>query len=291
MIKVYLAGAASFFSSYFTKHYRNNFHLSGSYRYTKPNNHVKLFKQIDTHNLNEIKKHLEKERPDILINTIALTSIEECEINQNQAYQSNVVIPEILAGICNELDIKFIQISTDMLWDGSKLYYQESDEPNPLNFYGKTKKKSEKKVMHNNSDALVIRTNFFGRSYAKNNSFSDFIINNLNRNQEINLFEDVFYTPIHISYLSNIMMSLAYSSENGIFNVSSSERLSKYEFGLKIADIYNLNNRLINACSISSRTDLVIRPNEMSISNEKLTSKMEINIPCIQDQLKESIND
>ena len=123
-----------------------NIHLTGSYRNTKPKNHISLFKQIDTHNLKEFNKHLEKERPDILVNTIAVTSIEDCEIYRDKAYQSNVVLPEILSGMCNELDIKFIQISTDMLWDGSKSYYQESDEPNPLNFYGETKKNVKKKL-------------------------------------------------------------------------------------------------------------------------------------------------
>jgi dTDP-4-dehydrorhamnose reductase len=95
------------------------------------------------------------------------------------------------------------------------------------------------------------------------------IIGNLTNCIEVTLFNDVFFTPILAETLISTVHELLNKKAKGIFHVSSDDRISKYEFGLMIADIFNLDHRLIKQGSISDQKGLVQRPFDMSLSNEK----------------------
>jgi len=233
-----------------------------------------------------VKKILLKHKIDLLINCVGLTNVEECEKHPFQANYLNAEVPLIIAKTCLQLKIKFIHISTDHLFDGTKELSSELDIPVPLNQYAKTKLKGDQNVANNNSDSLIIRTNFFGIGPNYKPSFSDFITNALDQGEEIELFEDVFFTPIHVNEIARIIIELLKNNEKGIFNIASDERISKYEFGLMIAKIMNFSPLLIKKGSIGKREDLVKRPKDMSLSNNKTKEKLNIEVKPILDQIK-----
>ena len=174
---------------------------------------------------------------DLLINCVGLTSVEQCQLNPTKANYLNAEVPSILAKICFEQKVDFIQISTDHLFEGIEAMKSELDIPKPLNQYAYTKLKGEQNSINNNSKALIIRTNFFGVGPNYKPSFSDIITSALKCNQKIKLFNDVFFTPIHIHELADIVLELLKENKKGIYNVVSNERISKYTFGLLIAEI------------------------------------------------------
>ena len=95
-----------------------------------------------------------------------------------------------------------------------------------------------------------------------------------------------FFTPIHIHELADIVLELLKENKKGIYNVVSNERISKYDFGILIAESLNLPKSLILQGSISKRKDLVKRPKDMSLSNDKLKTKLNIKINTISNQIK-----
>jgi len=226
---------------------------------------------------------------DLLINCVGLTSVEQCEANPTKANYLNAEVPSILAKICFQHKVSFIHISTDHLFDGLVELKSESDIPKPLNKYAITKLKGDQNVINNNPDSLIIRTNFFGLGPKYRSSFSDIITSTLERNQTIKLFTDVFFTPIHVHELANIVFQLLKENERGIYNVVSNERISKYDFGILIAENLNLPKSLILQGSISERDDLVIRPCDMSLSNIKVKNAINIEIRNLTNQIKELI--
>ena len=226
---------------------------------------------------------------DLLINCVGLTSVEQCEANPTKAKYLNAEVPSILAKICFEHKVNFIHISTDHLFDGLVELKSESDIPNPLNQYAITKLQGDQNVINNNPDSLIIRTNFFGLGPKHKPSFSDIIMNALVYNQTIKLFSDVFFTPIHVHELANIVFELLKENERGIYNVVSNERISKYDFGLLIAENLNLSKSLILQGSLNERNDLVIRPCDMSLSNDKVISTLGIEIMSLSEQIKKFI--
>ena len=239
-------------------------------------------KKIDEKKILEI---IDEVKPKIIINTIGMTSIEQCEKNKEQAFYTNVEIPRLIAKASKERCIKFVHISTDHLFDGKKNFYTEECDTSPLNFYGKTKAEAEEKVLKENKNSLVIRTNFYcwGPLYSK--SFSDFIYEALFTNQKLNLFNDVFYTPIKADELKKNINLLVSKDSNGIFNISSSKIISKYEFGWKLAEIFNLDKELIAKSSIVTRKDLIIRPKNMSLSNLKIKKELNISFNSLEKNL------
>lgn len=243
---------------------------------TRSNSHITPGVQIESSDLFDsiqTKKILEKFNPDILIHTAGLANVDECEKDYENAYRSNVLITKNIAKICDELKIKLVHISTDHFANELIPTSSENDIQLPVNIYAETKLLGDLAVGRHCPNALIIRTNFFGWGTDKRKSFSDFIIDNLRKNQEITLFEDVFYTPILIDELVESIESLVLKNASGIFNVVSNRKISKYEFGTATAKVFNLNSDLILRGSHKNKM-LTRRPSNMALSNVKLVNEL-----------------
>ncbi len=218
----------------------------------------------------ELKTILKKKQIDLLINCAGLSNVEECENNIELAYELNSLLPGNLSKITNELKVKFIHISTDHLYSDTNKMYTEITKVHPLNTYAKSKHDGEQRVIKNNKNALIIRTNFFGKGPSYKPSFSDSIISSLIRKKNIYLFNNVYYTPIHVYEMAKKIIDLLKIKASGVYNICSNERITKYEFGIMLAKKLNLPSDLIIPIKIEEKKNLVLRPKDMSLSNNKL---------------------
>ena len=200
--------------------------------------------------------------PDIVVNAASLTSVEACEKNFNKAKEVNTDAASNIAIVCEELKIKLVHISTDHIFSGKNQFSDEYCKASPLNNYARTKYQAEIEVKNSNPSSLIIRTNFYGWGTSYRHSFSDLIINNLRNNLQVHLFADVFFTPMLIDELVSSINELIGLNQCGIFNVVGSDRLSKFEFGLKVADCFGLNPSLIKSINYKEKLE-VVRPREI----------------------------
>jgi len=226
-------------------------------------------------------------KPNLIIHAAGMTNVDQCEALPELANIINYEAAKFVSDVCLKNNIDLIFISTDHLFDGSVPNVSENHVKNPLNCYGRTKSLGEDYILLNNPNALIIRTNFYGWGTSYRQSFSDFVIDNLRKGNKITLFNDVFYTPILIETLVETVMALYLKNATGIFNLVSNERISKYEFGLMVADIFGLDASLILKGKIEDRLELVQRPKDLSLSNRKLINFLKTTIPSIQDQIFE----
>ena len=241
---------------------------------------------LDLENEQALEEDLIRIKPDILINAAGMTNVEECELKPEEADKINAVVPGLLAKLSKKLNIYFVHISTDHLFDGTKSFQTEEDTISPLNVYGKSKAKGEQEVLKNNNEALIVRTNFFGWGTSYRQSFSDFIINSLRQEKKITLFSDVYYTPILIQTLIDQIQLLIKDKIKGIINIVSDERISKYDFGVLVAEIFELDKSLIEEGSIENNKSLIKRPRDMSLSNFKIKNIIrKSNFPSLNEQL------
>jgi dTDP-4-dehydrorhamnose reductase len=208
--------------------------------------------------------------PQIVIHAAGMTGVEECENGPEHAHHVNVELAENVAHVCASLDIPFVHISTDHLFAGNLPFATEASPVSPLNIYARTKAEAEARVLNACPSALVIRTNFFGWGMSYRKSFSDKIISSLREKKPITLFTNIFYTPIVIEVLVDITHQLLDKKVNGIFNVVGDERLSKYQFGKIVTELFHLDHELITAGNTSENPNLIRRPKDMSLSNEKV---------------------
>ena len=209
----------------------------------------KIF-EFNYEDVKKLSNQLTDNKIDIIINCIGLTDVEECEKDYEAAFKTNVKIAENIAKACQRAKIKLVHISTDHLFDGSIAFANEEEKKVPLNNYAKTKAKGEEIVLQNCSDALVIRTNFFGWGPNYKPSFSDKILNNLEKGISSRLFKDVYYTPVSVGTLKKQIYLLIQKKAKGVFNISSNERITKYQFGILLDKTFGYNKNLIEPISI-----------------------------------------
>jgi len=246
--------------------------------------YANIFK-VDFNKSNDFNFILHKYKPRVLIHTAALTSVEKCEHNPAYAFKLNSEVPAKIAKICNKERIKFVFISTDMVYNTKNVPHKETEKLKPLNVYAKSKAEAERLVLQENSQALIVRTNFFGWSYQNKQSFAEWIIHSLSTNTHITLFYDVTFSPIYIPLLSKILQKAILKDLVGIFNIGAPNSISKLDFGRQIGMIFKLNTKLIIPISIEEKTNLVQRPKQMEMSIGKIRKALKIKIPNVEEQI------
>lgn len=242
---------------------------------------------MDLTSQHQIQQILEQYRIDICVHAAGLTSVEQCEEDVELAHNVNTVLAENVAKACFLTSVKLIHISTDHLFDGQNALTDEGALPKPLNAYGRTKAAAETAVLRVNPEALIARTNFFGWGPSYRYSFSDVIISSLRAKQPISLFTDVFFTPILATKLADICHRLLSLDASGIFNIVGDERVSKFEFGVQIATVFQLELELIEPALMSGVAGMVTRPNDMSLKNLKVATLLDMRVGGINEQLEE----
>lgn len=291
--RAFITGGSGLFGLNFILQNTNNYNFCAL-----QNNKIISLSNTETVHMNledlvSIETGLKAHLPDFVIHAAGMTNVDDCEENPTKANFINGTLAGNLAKITHELGIKFIHISTDHLFDGTTSFVSEEKEKNPINAYGFSKAFGEDLVIKNNPDSLIVRCNFFGWGPSYKASFSDFIINNLLNRSKIRLADDYYYTPSSLSGLINSINSLIARNAKGIFNIVGSERISKYDFGIHLANTFELPDSLIEQVNSKSLNLKTRRPADMSLSDKKLHNFLGKNIGIISEginELKEQYN-
>ena len=247
-------------------------------------NYKKKIKKKIGHNF--ILKILNKVKPSIIINLIALTDVDKNEINKKIAKKSNTLFPQNLAKAIKKTsqNIFLIHLSTDQVYNGKGNHLEKF--PNPINTYGKTKLEGENYLK--NLSSLTLRTNFIGKS-EKKNTLSDFIIYNLSKNKKINVFKNIYFSPLHTSTLIKIINKLMFSRIEGVYNLASKNKISKAKFAVSLALNLNYDLKLLNEINYKNKYLVARRPLDMSLNINKFEKDTEIKLPKVQDEIKKLI--
>ena len=223
-------------------------------------------------NLENISTTFKTIQPDVIIHSAALTDVEKCEMEPKLANSINTKATEIIAKETEHLDSYLIYLSTDYVFDGKKGLYNEIDFPNPLNHYGKTKLTGEKTVETNTSKWSIIRTSTpFGTNSIKK-TFPVWLIENLQKNKKVNILEDQFTSPTYVPNLSQMILEIIAHNLEGLFHVSGSTRISRFEFAKIIAEKLNLDLSLLNPVKIDVMPWKAKRPVDSSLDISKINS-------------------
>jgi dTDP-4-dehydrorhamnose reductase len=140
-----------------------------------------------------------------------------------------------------------------------------------------------------NSNALILRTNFFGISRKVDKSILNFAINAFNGNKPFDGFSDVFFTPVGISDIARFLLSDQSLLVTGLLNFASSEAISKYEFLKLIAQITGHSTDLVKESSIKDSQLTVPRPSYLALSPNRLVNDVRYLIPSLREMLENEI--
>ena len=222
--------------------------------------------RIQRDNLEVLIKLIKSSGFDYVINCVANANIEVCELEPEKAFFVNSEIPRLLAIACKESKTQLIHISTDAVFDGFESMKSENSLAVPKTIYGKSKLSGEKSILKENPSALIARVNFFGKS-PKNNSIFDFFYNGLSRGIKLSGFTNIYFTPLYVEDTVRAIIYLIENRKSGIFHVTGKERLSKFDFGQKIAKTWGYPVELISPSLYEGEAD---RPLDLSLDSTKL---------------------
>ena len=241
--------------------------------------------KIDIRDKNSIFNVLEKIKPDIIINCVAITDLDFLEDNPEIGFEINSEGSKNIAIVSEKYGAKLIHISTDSVFDGKKGMYDENDSVNPINVYAKTKLLAEKYVKQETTNYLILRTNFIGYD-SEDKNLLNWMISKLSKQETIIGFNDVFFTPIEVSYLSSLIYKLSSVEESLFLNLSSDKKISKYDLAIMICDLFSFNKKLIKKGSSTDISFKASRPKDTSLSNEQAKKLLNNNFLSLNDSLK-----
>lgn len=269
MKKLLITGASGLLGQHLCRHYSSSYEVVGVQNSTPVEIANVKIETIDLGEKMQVQDLISKHRPDFIVHTAALTSVDECELKPDLAYRINVLTTKNLVEAIAGTNAKFIYISTDHIFSGLYADSTEETKTEPLNVYAVTKLQGEDEALKL-SNSIVLRTNFYGGKSARKPSFSSWIYNELSAKKTISMFTDSHFNPVSICGLTENIGLILKSNLKGIYNFVGAERISKYEFGLKTAEIFNLDKTLIKPALIEDLKLKAPRPKDMSLSIKKI---------------------
>ena len=179
--------------------------------------------------------------PDAVIHAAAASKPNFCQVNRDESFAINVTASINVAQLCGERKIPLAFTSTDLVFDGQNPPYTEDDPICPINVYGEQKAIAEQKMREVNPAIAICRMpTMFGYSSPASPTFLQDVVNNLKSGKEMNLFVDEFRTPVSARAASQGLLLAIEKRVHGILNLGGKDRISRYGFGLLVAEILQL---------------------------------------------------
>ena len=240
----------------------------------------------DLANKNETFALLDKLQPSVIINLVGLTSVEQCQDHANESYLVNTRTVENLANwiLKTGANCHLIQISTDQVYDGP--YIHTEDQVTLTNNYAFSKYAGELAAARVSS--TILRTNFVGRSKVSNReSLTDWVYNSLTSGKHVQVLQDVYFSPLSMATLVEMIQLVVEKKPAGIFNLGSHNGMSKADFDFAFADCLNLPTATMTRIdSIQAAFLKSYRPKDMRMDCSKFEKLHGVKLPNLLDQIK-----
>lgn len=285
-MKLYITGIAGLLGSNIVRTLVNRCEITGVdlVEADIPNIKYEKFSLFDT---DLLRDHIKAVNPDVVIHTAAAVNVDECEENPDWAKKLNDDVTKDIADICDNLGIKLVYISSDAVFDGKEArLYTETDTPNPLNVYARTKLAGEEHVL-SYSNNMVFRTNIYGYNIQDKKSFGEWVLSALQDGQTLNMIDDIDFSPILVNDLAEIIYKAVVENLTGLYHVCATGCISKYEFGVKLKEIFELGSGDINKVHSDTMNFKAKRSRHMGMSNEKIEKILGIKIRTPEESIKE----
>ena len=201
-------------------------------------------------------------KPDVVINTAAMTQVDQCETEREACWTANVTSVETLVPACAKYSAHLVHVSTDFIFDGTRGPLDENEKPNPVNYYGESKLAAEEVVKKSKTGWSILRTVLvFGitRDMSRSNIVL-WVKNSLEQGKKIQVVNDQWRTPTLAEDLAQGCYLAAKKKATGIYNISGKDFLTPYDIAIATADYFKLDKSLVNVTDSTKFTQPAKRP-------------------------------
>lgn len=248
------------------------------------------FRSMDITDVVDSKSVIDDYQPTAIINTAAMTNVDQCESEEENCRLINVKAVDYLYGICSLRDIYFVQVSTDFVFDGENGPYEETAQKNPLSVYATSKADAENILEKGDYPNWSILRTIILFGVGENLSRSNIVLwsmDALANGQELTIVNDQFRAPTWADDLADACYMAVRKSAKGIFHISGPETFSIYELVCRVADFFGRDRSLVRPISSDTLNQAAKRPPRTGFHIDKARNELDYHPLTFEQSLAE----
>jgi dTDP-4-dehydrorhamnose reductase len=288
-MKILVTGAAGMLGSALCPLLKNKQH---EVFLTDVNTSDKCIAHLDVTRFEDVKKSIEKIKPDMLMHLAAETDVDKCELQPDHAFKTNTIGTQNISLVCQKQDILMVYISTIGVFYGDNPEpYTEFDLPNPINIYGRSKLEGEKIVQNLLRKYYIVRAGWMvGGGPTKDKKFVGKIIRLINESSELKAVNDKIGSPTYTVDFSKCLADLIETGYYGLYHCTNKGYASRFDVAKKIAEILGRTDvKVVPVSSANFPLPAARARSEMS-RNYKFDLLGLNNMRCWEEALEEYIS-
>jgi dTDP-4-dehydrorhamnose reductase len=226
-------------------------------------------------------------KPEVVIHTAGIGSVDYAEQNKEETHRVNVGGTQTIINLCRKKNIRLIYISSNAVFNGNDPLYSEENNVNPINYYGKLKVEAEELVKESKIDWAIVRPILmFGWPYpGERSNHVLFWLNALRSGKPVKVVDNVFSKPLYAQSCAQTIWAIIEQKKNGLYHVAGMDHMSLYEFALLTADVFELDGSLITPVPDSYFPELAPRPRDTSFSTKKMERELGVKPMSVREGL------
>lgn len=234
------------------------------------------FHFLDITRFDETEEVIHKTKPEVIVNTAAMTQVDDCEKEREKCWLNNVTAVENLVNAVEGKGIHLIHLSTDFIFDGKHGPLHETEQPNPLSYYGESKLAAERIIQKSNIDWAILRTVLvYGVTHDMSRSnIVLWVKKSLEEGKKINVVNDQWRTPTLAEDLAMGCFLAVTKKAKGIFKISGEQMMTPYDIAIATAGFFKLDKSLINQTDSTKFTQPAKRPPKTGFVIEKAKEEL-----------------
>lgn len=240
--------------------------------------------KIDLTDPRAVAARFRQDRPDALVHCAALSKSPACQADPELARRVNVEATAILADLAGGRPLVFL--STDLVFDGARGGYVETDAVRPLSVYAETKVEAEERL-RDRPGTLVLRTSLnHGTSPTGDRGFNEETVSAWKAGRTLRLFTDEFRTPLPARVTARVIWTLLAQGATGLFHVGGAERLSRWEIGLRLAERHPEVSARLEPASLREYRGAPRSP-DTSLDSARVQARLDFPLPRYSEWLRQ----
>ena len=215
-------------------------------------------------------------KPDVVIHTAAIGSVDFAEKNREETRKVNVGGTEVVTALCQIFKSRLIYISSNAVFDGRTPFYSETAPVNPINYYGRLKVAAEEVVRESGIPWAIVRPILmYGWPYqGERDNPVVWWVRSLENGKPIKVVDNVFSKPLSAWSCAEVVWEVIRQQRTGIYHAAGRDHLSLYQFASQVAEVFDLDARLITPVPDSYFPEIAPRPQDTSFDSSKMESDL-----------------
>jgi dTDP-4-dehydrorhamnose reductase len=262
-----ITGVSGFLGWHIYQKTRSSWASFGTYLNHNVNSNDPNLIKVNLTDLAAVKELFQQIKPDAVIHGAAQSKPNLCQEFPQASEAINLTASLEIARLCSQYQIPLVFTSTDLVFDGKNAPYSEHDPVSPVTVYGEQKVAAEKGILAIYPRAAICRMPLmFGSPSPSANSFLQPFLKTLQEGKELSLFTDEYRTAVGVNSAVNGLL-LALEKVQGIIHLGGKERVSRYQFGLLMAAVFNIPREQIKPCLQCDFPMIAPRPQDVSLDS------------------------